>query len=257
MAFVAFILIVVAVLIIKRSTNKKWKAPSQPITSKQKKLLEANIPFYQNLNLAKKALFEFKVLEFIENVHITPIDTELEEKDIILLASSAIIPVFQFPHWQYIDLKEVLLYPKAFNQQFERDGDNNNRTIMGMVGTGYMKGKMILSKESLYHGFWNETDKQNTAIHEFVHLIDGTDGSIDGIPKVLMEKQYILPWLDLIQTKLIEIEKDKSDINDYALTNNAEFFAVAAEYFFERPELFKKKHPQIYQLMKKVFKVED
>ena len=169
------------------------------------------------------------------------------------MRADSVIPVFNFPHWQYINLKEVILYPKAFNKDFEREGDNN-RNIMGMTGAGYMNGKMILSKEALYHGFWNETDKQNTAIHEFVHLIDGADGSIDGIPEVLLERQYVMPWLNLIHTELSLIQKDKSDINDYALTNNAEFFAVAAEYFFERPQLFKKKHPQIYKLMRKAFK---
>ena len=39
------------------------------------------------------------------------------------------------------------------------------------------------------------------AIHEFVHLIDKTDGSIDGIPEFLLSKQYILPWLELMRRK--------------------------------------------------------
>ncbi|WP_390886660.1 zinc-dependent peptidase [Lacinutrix neustonica] len=35
--------------------------------------------------------------------------------------------------------------------------------------------------------------------------------------------------------------------------NQAEFFAVASEYFFERPDLFKKKHPDLYKMMVKSF----
>ena len=115
---------------------------------------------------------------------------------------------------------------------------------------------MILSKPALKHGFKNESDKMNTAIHEFVHLIDTTDGSVDGIPSLLLEKQYTIPWIDLINKKIDEIYNNKSDINPYGGTNNAEFFSVVSEYFFERPKLLAKKHPELYALLEEIFKQE-
>ena len=69
---------------------------------------------------------------------------------------------------------------------FQTSGQNRN--ILGMVGTGYMDKKMILSQTALRQGFLNETDKKNTAIHEFIHLIDQADGQIDGIPKCAIRK---------------------------------------------------------------------
>ncbi len=65
--------------------------------------------------------------------------------------------------------------------------------MLGMVGDGPMQQVMILSQHALREGFSNKTDKQNTAIHEFVHLIDKTDGATDGIPEVLLQNQYTLP----------------------------------------------------------------
>jgi Mlc titration factor MtfA (ptsG expression regulator) len=50
-----------------------------------------------------------------------------------------------------------------------------------------------------------------------------------------------------------QIETGESDINPYALTNEAEFFAVAAEYFFEKPEQLQVKHPEVYELLGRVF----
>lgn len=47
--------------------------------------------------------------------------------------------------------------------------------------------------ESLRHGFMDQSGKHNTAIHEFIHLIDKTDGAVDGIPEALVSKQYVLP----------------------------------------------------------------
>ena len=49
------------------------------------------------------------------------------------------------------------------------------------------------------------------------------------------------------------IAENKSDINPYATTNQAEFLAVTAEYFFEKPELLKEKHPAIYNKLSKIF----
>ncbi len=44
-----------------------------------------------------------------------------------------------------------------------------------------------------------------------------------------------------------------ADINPYGGTNKQEFFAVASEYFFERPKLFKQKHPELYKLLEEIF----
>ncbi|MEP7259213.1 MAG: zinc-dependent peptidase, partial [Flavitalea sp.] len=113
---------------------------------------------------------------------------------------------------------------------------------------------MILSQPSLHESFDNKTDKNNTAIHEFVHLIDKTDGTVDGSPEFLLDKGYIKPWLQLIHKNIASIENNDSDINPYAATNEAEFFAVAAEYFFERPLLLEEKHPKLYALLEIIFK---
>jgi len=69
----------------------------------------------------------------------------------------------------------------------------------------------------------------------------------------LLEKQYAIPWIDLIQKKIDEIYTGRSNINPYRATNSSEFFAVACEYFFERPKLLKNKHPKLYGLLENIF----
>ena len=51
-----------------------------------------------------------------------------------------------------------------------------------------------------------------------------------------------------------KIMKEKSDINPYGATNEAEFFAVVSEYFFERPDLLQERHPELYDLLTKIFR---
>jgi Mlc titration factor MtfA (ptsG expression regulator) len=122
-----------------------------------------------------------------------------------------------------------------------------------MVGSGPMEGKMILSRKALHDGFRNEDDAHNTAIHEFVHLIDKMDGEIDGIPSLLLEKQYTLPWLALMDEYIQKIRGGKSEFNPYAGTNREEFFAELSVYFFEKPKELKLDHPELYHVLEQVF----
>lgn len=252
--FFGILLLALFIYVINKWFNKKktnWIKPTTPFPNKWRSILATKVLYYNNLSLDNKLKFEYKVFEFLLNCKITGVNTTIDETDKILVASSAIIPIFSFPEWKYLNLSEVLIYPNAFDEKFNTKGENRN--ILGMVGTGYMEGKMILSKEALHKGFSNSSDKKNTAIHEFVHLIDKLDGNTDGIPKLLLEQQYTIPWLNLIHSKIEDIANNESDINPYGATNKTEFFAVASEYFFERPKLLQRKHPKLYNKLEQIF----
>lgn len=255
MTFLFFLSLIILFLFFINFNNKpssKWSIPSTEFSKKWKVILTEKVAFYNALSNKEKKLFEYKVHEFLLNCDVIGVKTSVDITDKLLIASSAVIPIFNFPEWKYPNIKEVILYPDMFNQHFETEG--KNRRILGMVGNGYLDNKMILSKPALHLGFDNESDKKNTAIHEFVHLIDKLDGNIDGIPLVLLEKQYTIPWIDLMNQKIEDIYNKTSDINPYGGTNKAEFFSVASEYFFERPKLLAKKHPELYLLLEKIFK---
>ena len=225
--------------------------PSGPMTDSYKLILSEQVPFYQQLDETRKKEFEHRSQQFLSQTKITGVNTVVEDLDKVLIAASAIIPIFNFPGWEYIHLHEVLLYPDSFNHEFEQQGTARN--VLGMVGSGALNHVMILSQHQLRQPFINKTEKDNTAIHEFVHLVDKTDGDIDGIPAFILEKKYIQPWLQLMQHEIKLINEDKSDINPYGATNEAEFFAVVSEYFFERPKRLKEKHPELYSLLEKIF----
>jgi len=248
-------LILAVVLIIALYFIFRKKSPSLSSVSafadSDRELLLNHVAYYQKLDAANREKFELLLTDFLSGVHIEGVGITIEALDRLLVASSAIIPVFGFKHWKYQNLSSVLLYPDTFNKDFQFEG--GDRSILGMVGTGYMNGQMILSRSALRQGFSIGADKENTAIHEFVHLLDKSDGATDGIPENLMPHQYIIPWVKMIHEEISKIEKGKSDINPYAITNEAEFFAVVSEYFFEKPEQFKEKHPGLYQILCSTF----
>ena len=251
-------MIILALIIIAAVTAFFWirkKArPNLPETlpAEFSQLLETNVKYYRNLNQEQKEAFSRRVQAFLKQVHIEGVGTTIEPIDRILVAASAIIPIFGFGDWRYPNLTNVILYPNTFNEEFQFEG--SGRRTLGMVGTGYMNGQMILSKPTLHADFANETSKSNTAIHEFVHLLDKTDGATDGIPENLMEQRSLEPWLNLMQQEIEKINQGDSDIDSYALTGDAEFFAVVSEYFFQRPDLLVSNHPEIYGMLYQFFK---
>jgi Mlc titration factor MtfA (ptsG expression regulator) len=251
-AFAAFIVVIVwRTQRPKKAKKEEWAQPQDDFPSEWRIVLTRKVSFYSSLAKEEQELFEFKVLEFLSNCRITGVQVEVDDTDRLLVASSAVIPIFRFPQWSYTNLYDVLVYPSSFDENFRTTGPD--RAILGMVGTGYMEGKMILSKQALHHGFDNTTDKRNTGVHEFIHLIDKMDSRVDGIPTVLMEKQYAIPWITLIEKKIDEIVANKSDVNPYGATSRVEFFAVISEYFFERPQQLAQKHPELYELLGKIF----
>jgi Mlc titration factor MtfA (ptsG expression regulator) len=240
-------LVVVGVALYKRPIKKA------DLPAGYKNILTEHVAFYRTLDDKGKIRFEEKLKEFLGYIRITGINTTVNDLDKLLVASSGVIPIFGFPEWRYYNLREVLLYPGSFNEKSFLDQDSD-RNVLGMVGDGAMQRVMILSKPALHHGFANVEGKENTGIHEFVHLLDKEDGYVDGLPEALLKRQFTIPWLQLIAKNIAAIKAGQSDINIYGSKNEAEFFAVASEYFFEAPEKFKQTHPELYDLMTQVFR---
>ncbi|MES2808803.1 MAG: M90 family metallopeptidase [Bacteroidota bacterium] len=246
------ILALLAWLIFRKRNSVKLSDSLQKLDDALRAILASNVRYYQNLNEQEKVRFESQIAEFIEQVNIEGVGTEITDLDRALIASSAVIPVFGLGDWEYTNLTNVILYPDTFDHEYQFEGDGRN--IQGMVGTGYMNGQMILSRPSLIKGFSASSGKENTAIHEFVHLVDKLDGATDGVPEHLMEHEYAKPWLSLMHKEMHRINAGRSDINPYATTNEAEFLAVASEYFFEKPDQFKTKHPELYEQLSSIFR---
>ncbi len=245
------ILIMVSVVVfiaLYKKPRRKFNLPEG-----YKKMLEEHVVFYRSLDSADRMKFEEKLKDFLGCISVTGVDTEVDNLDKLLVASSAVIPIFGFPAWRYDNLSEVLLYKDRFNaENYSASGPGQD--VLGMVGTGAMQMQMILSKPDLYRGFSNWGGTENTGIHEFVHLLDKEDGEVDGMPEALLNKAYAIPWLKMMAENISKMKDARSDINIYGSKNNAEFFAVASEYFFEKPKQFKQKHPELYSMLSNIFR---
>ncbi len=239
----------------KKKNEQIRKYTFQNFPASWRTSLRREVLFYTQLSTDEQRRFEKLIQQFLAHCDIQGVKTEITDFDRLLIASAAVIPLFHlnyhFGAQLYPNLDTVLLYPTNFSSDYQIAGKNRN--ILGMVGNRELNRAMILSRQSLHSGFKLGRDGRNTAIHEFVHLIDGWDGRIDGIPEALMKQPAIGPWLELIKDKTLEIKKKKSDIDAYAASKPAEFLAVTAELYFENPHRMMKKHPRLFSFFRKIF----
>lgn len=249
-ALIGLALIILIILLVFRVGVGK-EVVSLP--ENYRELLNSYVKFYRQLNDDAKERFDKRIEQFLSSVKITGVNADVEDLDRLLIAAGAVIPVFAIRDWQYINLHEVLVYPGTFNNDYEQTGPD--RSAAGMVGNGPMQHVMILTKWQLRQGFINEHDAHNTAIHEFVHLVDKMDGTMDGVPEIILEKKYTARWKQLMESTISDMRMNGSDIDMYGATNTIEFFAVISEYFFEQPDRLKENHPEVYGMLERIYKL--
>ncbi len=235
-----------------RKVRRRRGILAQPFPAEWEAILQREVVFFRALDPEQQKRFRRELQVFLGEKRITGIKLELDTTTRVLTAASAIIPIFGFPEWEWDQINEILVYPNRFDREFAFEGGTQRHTT-GMVGTGALNRLMILSKPDLLGGFRNPGDKRNVGLHEFAHLVDKSDGTIDGLPGVGLERAAIGPWIELVRRKMQEMRRGDSDINPYGLTNEAEFFAVTTEYFFERPGVMERKHPELYAMLSRVF----
>lgn len=92
----------------------------------------------------------------------------------------------------------------------------------------------------------------NVVIHEFAHVLDMSNGAIDGIP-ALPSAEATQAWIEVIDPaweqfcERVEAGEDTL-IDPYGVESVDEFFAVASEAFFVEAVRMRQEHPALYAL---------
>ncbi len=234
--------------------NARKKAPRNErvqIDTNDKFWLKEHISFYRKLKKDDQKTFRDRLGIFLADVTITEIDKEMPDKSTCLyVGSSAVIAFWGLPYWNYADLQEVIVYPSNFDE----DNQLNERGMIGgkVYHGGIMDRTMILSLPELKKGFAIDNDKKNVGVHEFAHLLDKSDGSLDGVPPE-MGKHDREVWTQLMEKEIEAIADDDSTVPEYGATNKAEFFAVVTSYYKECPKLLKINHRELYEVLDRYY----
>ncbi len=233
--------------------QKLQKILEKPISKEDKQILE-NIPFYKQLNEKEKAKIHISILLFINTKEFIGIDMEVTEEMKLIIAFYA---CFLLLHVAFKSCYENLITILIYSHTMVAKQVSANGGI-------FTKGNFLLEGQSAGDTVviaWNDAKKDayhihndNVLLHEFAHELDFLDGAVDGTPPMPSSKYH--EWAAVLShefNKLSAVTLKNRDwgkyklIGSYAATNEAEFFAVVTERFFERPDALKKHFPELFK----------
>lgn len=211
----------------------------------QEKTLKKEFAFYNQLTVKQKNQFQHRVAHFItDKKFISRSDIEITERMKVLIAAIGCMLSFGRRNYNYGLIQFTLIYPSHFFSSINKNyhkGEFNPR-----------EKALVLSWEDFEHGFKINNDNLNVGIHEFMHAMQLEAKNSTDIDSVRFIKQYN-NILKLIAKKEVREKLDSTQFfRTYAFTNQYEFMAVLAEYFFESPEEFKVTFPKLYEYTKKL-----
>ena len=122
-----------------------------------------------------------------------------------------------------------------------------------ILGQAFAHGPVILVWDSVLHGARHPEQGHNVVYHEFAHKLDMLDGAADGTPP-LAGRDQLADWVAVCSREFLRLrhlaEKGhKTFLDAYGATNEAEFFAVATEEFFDRPLALQKHSLELYRVL--------
>jgi len=82
-----------------------------------REILKKRVVFYEKLDESDRQLFEKRVQRFLATKKIEGIETEVDDTIRLMVASSAVIPTFAFPNYNYPNVRTILIYPNSFDEK--------------------------------------------------------------------------------------------------------------------------------------------
>jgi len=222
---------------------RRRRALREPFPEAWREILRADVPFYPRLQGAALQRFEDKLKVFARTKHFIPAGgMEIDDRVRVVIAAAAARLVMNLPNEHFGRLTEIIVYPSAYKHA-EQD--------KVVLGEAHGWGTVVLAWDAVAQGLANSVDGHDTATHEFAHVLDVADGAFDGTP-VLESHAAYAPWVAVMTREFGKMRSRrglarKGVMRKYGATNEAEFFAVATETFFEKPRAMKARHPELYE----------
>jgi Uncharacterized protein conserved in bacteria len=207
------------------------------LNDERRHILHNQFPYYIKLTERDKEEFRNRVQHFIVNKRFESVDNiEITEEMKVMIAATAVQILFKRKAYYFSKFDAILI---SKNFEVDLDGLRSNRAIeiswdefeqgYKSIIDGYNPGiKIMAMAMDLEHQFGENTLFSESTYKDFNRLY-----------KQEAEK-YIL--------------SGKSKYDSYNKVDRSEYFAVAVEYFFERPEHFQANQPAMYLALSKLLR---
>jgi len=255
--YIVFTICVIIALVLLYKALSKRKYLNSVLSQFELDVIKKQLSVVSFLDEHQKENFRRVYREFLyDKKFVGCAGLEITEEIKIVVAAGASLLVVNRPKKAivaYSALKWIYIYPAAFMASREVRDEYGvvSKEQVGMLGESWDLGRVVLSWSDVEHGLQDFNDGNNVLFHEFAHQLDSESGSTNGSP-LLVNRQAYASWAKVLSKEFVDLQADakkgRRDVLDhYGATNPAEFFAVATETFFEKPEKLKRTHQALYK----------
>ncbi len=215
----------------------------EPFPAAWDEIIAARLPFVGKLDDATQERFREHVAVFISEKNFEGVGIELDDEIKVVIAGEAARLTMNIDFDLYSAIESIVVRPTHMKK--------DDAHILGLV---HRWGTVMLAWDAVERGLANDSDGLNTSLHEFAHAIDLVSGDFDGTPP-LENGTALRRWATVFARDFLELqaEPNRGLLRAYGAENEAEFFAVAVEVFFEKPRQLRAKHPELYGLLAEFF----
>lgn len=232
--------------------RRRRKLLAGPVDPRWRAWLQDEVAFFPRMPAAEQdRLLDLVRIFVAETRFVAAAGFELSEHHRVVIAAAMARLALGLGPEVYRDLRSVIVYPDAWKNAALGDG--------AILGEAHDFGVVVLSWKDVAGGLRNPEDGHDTATHEFAHVLDGLDGRFDGVPP-RPTRADVAEFSQLVRHHLGRLRKERKPerrvLRAYGATNEAEFFAVSTEAFFEKPRQLQKRLPELYHELCELYGVD-
>src|ERR1700736_3899089 len=245
---------------LKERQRKRLKA--RPFPNEWLKMIKSGVAFFVRLSAPDQAeLLDHSQVFLAEKRFEGCAGLEINDEIEVMIAAQACLLLLHRKTDYFPRLLTILVYPSTYLANEERpitaeiweEGKSHRAGE-----TARTMGSMVLAWDAVKSGAADPSDGKNVVLHEFAHQLDYENFAADGTPALATRKDQ-LAWREVMRTEFASLRAAEETgiptlLDTYGATNAAEFFAVSAEAFFERPVMLRAQHPRLYAELRNYFR---
>lgn len=247
------------VLVKQRRNHLK----SRPFPALWAAIIENNIPIYNRLSPLERRQLQGHIQVFLAGKQFIGCGgLQVTEEMKVIIAAIACLLLLNEQGEYFPKLRSILIYPNTYFVNVTTVTENYvvEEMRVARLGESWTNDQVVLSWEQVKQDTYNWSDGHNVVLHEFAHQLDQADGRAEGVPILQHNSDYTI-WAQVMTDEYQQLCNDvqrgvKTVIDSYGTTNPAEFFAVATETFFEKPQQLLDKHSALYQLLQRYYQLD-
>jgi Mlc titration factor MtfA (ptsG expression regulator) len=244
------------------AARRRRDALARPLPGDLVALADRNVPARRRLPAALRARHDGLISAFLAEKEFVGCNglAVTDEIRATIAALACLLVLGRRGH--YDALHSVLVYPTPFwvEDEVEDEAGVVEKRRRVLSGEAWESSRIILSWEDVLEAARYPGEGYNVALHEFAHYLDAEGLGLAAPPPTATDgrTRSVDAWAgDLVgefDSLLDAVDRGEYTFLDpYAAEDEAEFFAVATEDFFERPAELKAAHPRLYGLLQEFY----